>query len=321
MRTSNLGWMAGTALAMVSGAGAQPGQWTSEQRNGRLEARRGEALMLAWQITPLVRPVGGEKFQASAFLHPLCTPAGFQWTASQPADHLHHFGLWWPWKFIEVDGARYNCWEIQQGQGAHIARSVHSVAGGPDSLAWEFHNEVVIQKAGAPPLTVICETAQVTLAVDGTDAEVLDIGLRQHAAGSPVTICNYRYSGFSWRGPAAWNKDTSRLLTSEGLGRDSANGTPARWVVVSGPTPNGSASVLLMSAALDLAGVPEKLRVWDTTNQNGQAFVNFNPVADQPLPLDGVHPAVSNRQYRVVAADRLIDAAAAEAAWRQWRGK
>ena len=111
------------------------------------------------------------------------------------------------------------------------------------------------------------------------------------------------------------------MTTSEGLGRDNANGKPARWVVVSGPTPTGSASVLMMSAATELAGTPERLRVWDSKSQNGTPFVNFNPVMEKPLPLDDAHPAVSDRKYRVVAADRVINAADAEVEWLKWMGK
>jgi hypothetical protein len=251
----------------------------------------------------------------------LRTPSGFEWTTIQPADHLHHFGLWWPWKFIEVDGTRFNCWEIQEGQGGHVARSVKQLAGGPDKLEWEFNNEVVIKKTGTSPLDVIHETALVGLTMRGKDGQVLDISLRQNSAGSPVRIIDYRYSGFSWRGPASWNKDNSRMITSEGHGRDTANGQPARWVVVSGPTPNGSAAVLLMSAATEVAGTPERLRVWDSKMGNGTPFVNFNPVMKIAMPLDAAHPAVSNRKYRVIAADRVIDSAAAEAEWRKWLGK
>ena len=319
------GWLVAGALAAVlakpGALAAEPLKWMSEARDGRVEARRGGTLMFAWQSTPLANPAGGDQFKGSAFLHPLCTPSGFQWTDSQPPDHLHHFGLWWPWKFIEVGGARYNCWEIQQGQGGQVARSVRPLAGGPDQLEWEFQNDVVIHQPGEPSLTAIHETARVGLALSGADAVVIDVALRQQAAAPPVKILQHLYSGFSWRGPGSWNKDNSRITTSEGHGRDDANGTPARWVVCSGPTPHGQASVLLMSAAVDLAGAPEKLRVWDSTAQNGKPFVNFNPGTEQALPLDELHPAVAKRKYRVVAAARLLDAAAAEAAWRQWLGK
>ena len=315
-----LGAVCGALASVV--AAAQPAvPWTAVTRAGRVEARRGESLLGAWQSEPMAEPLGGAKFSASAFFHPLRTPAGFEWTAVQPADHLHHLGLWWPWKFVEVDGERYNCWEIQEGQGGHVARAVKQLDVGPERLGWEFSNEVVVRKAGGAARAVIHETATVGLALSGNDALVLDIALRQQALGSPVTIINYRYSGFSWRGCSDWNKDNSRMVTSEGHGRDDANGQPARWIVVSGPTPRGSASVLLMSAASEVAGAPERLRVWDSKTLNGTPFVNFNPVANTALPLDDAHPAVSNRKYRVLAADHLLDAAAAEAEWRKWLGK
>ena len=309
------------ALASVVAAAEPAGQWATATRAGRVEARYGGTLLCAWQSEPLTAPVGGAKFAASAFLHPLCTPAGFEWSAVQPADHLHHLGVWWPWKFIEVDGTRYNCWEIQEGQGGHVARQVKVLDPGPERLGWEFSNEVVVHPALGGPRTVIRETATVGLALRGSDALVLDIALHQQAVGSAVTIINYRYSGFSWRGCSSWNKANSRMLTSEGHNRDTANGQPARWVVVSGPSRGGSASVLMMSAASELAGSQERLRVWDSKTGDGVPFVNFNPVLNLSLPLDDAHPAVANRKYRVLAADRLLDAAQAEAEWRKWLGK
>lgn len=302
------GWLTATAAAA---------DWSTAEHDGRVEAKRGESLLLAWQRQPLAKPAGGAKFAGSAFFHPLRTPAGFEWTSVQPADHLHHFGLWWPWKFIEVSGKRYNTWEIQEGQGGWQAGPVKTVAAGPDQLAWEFRNTVMIRPQGGAPVPAIHETAKVRLAMHGTDGVALDLALDQTVADAPVTIVEYRYSGFSWRGPLSWNTTNSRMLTSEGLDREQANGKPARWVFVSGTTPQGSATVLLMSAA----ATPECLRVWDSKAQNGNPFVNFNPVTTKPLPLDADHPAVSKRRYRVIAVDRTLDAKAAEAEWRAWLGK
>jgi hypothetical protein len=76
-----------------------------------------------------------------------------------------------------------------------------------------------------------------------------------------------------------------------------------------------------MSAAAELAGTPEKLRVWDSKAHHGAPFINFNPVMGKALPLDDANPAVSNRKYRVIAADRIIAAAGAEAEWRKWMEK
>lgn len=316
-----------TTMAALAGAMAVPAAETAKPRDlavaelgGRVEARRGDEVLLGWQVKPLAEPAGGAKFAASAFFHPVRTPSGFECTTIQPADHRHHFGLWWPWKFVEVGGTRHNVWEIQEGQGGLVARDVKLLEQGPGKLAWELHNEVLVAKPGSPPRVAIRETARVTFAASA-EANAIDIDLDQQAADQPVTIVNYRYSGFSWRGPQSWNKDNSTMTTSGGHGRDNANHQAARWVVVSGPTPSGKASVLLMSAAEEIAKTPELLRVWDSKSQNGEPFVNFNPVVKQSLPLDAAHPAVAKRQYRVLLADRAIDAAAAEAEWRKWRGK
>lgn len=292
-----------------------------DEAGGVVKVRKAGDIVMVWQGRPLESPKGGAKFAGSAFLHELRTPSGFCWTAVQPADHLHHFGLWWPWKFVEVDGKRYNTWEVQEGQGAQVARSVKRLPDKDGVLGWELANEVVVREAGVPARVVIRERVGLALSWPEPDAQVLDLAIHQEAVGGAVKIVDYRYSGFSWRGPLTWKSGNSVMTTSGGKGRDDANGTPARWVMVSGDTPKGKATVLLMSAAVDLAGVEEKLRVWDSKAEGGNPFANFNPVQDVALPLDAAHPAVAKREYRVMAVDRALDAAAAEAAWRKWRGK
>jgi hypothetical protein len=310
------GWMAMAMLVGTLAAEEPAAGWNIARKGGRLAASHGSTEIFGWQEKPLANPRGGEKFAGSAFVHPLRTPSGFECTTIQPADHLHHFGLWWPWKFIEVDAQKYNCWEIQEGQGAHVAKSVKTLRGSPDPL-WEFGSDTIIKKAGAEPVVAIQELARVGLAIRG-DATVLDISISQKPADKPVSIVEYRYSGFTWRGPETWNKDNSIMITSEGRDRDHANATEARWVVVSGPAPGGFASVLILSAAVEGAGTMEKLRVWDSSASNGAPFVNFNPVQEKPLPLDDAHPAVSERKYRVIAADHKIDAAVAGEEWKNW---
>jgi len=281
------------------------------------EVRDGEKVIFSWQATPRSVAIGGKDVGFSAFVSELRTPSGFVCTYTHPTDHPHHCGIWWPWKFIQMDGVKYNVWEVQLGQGAHAARGVKVLSQDAKRHEWEFSNETVIQKKEGGPVPVIHETARVSLTT-GKDANTLDISLMQKAVDLPVTIMTNHYSGFSLRGPASWNKDNSVLTSSEGKGRDDANGTPARWVLVSGEGPDGPVSILILSAAAKQAGTPEKLRVWDSKGHSGAVFVNFNPVVDQALPLDDAHPAVSNRKYRVIAADRLIDAEAAEQEWRKW---
>lgn len=285
----------------------------------QVEFRAGGNVIFSWQGTPRSVMSGGKTVEFSAFVRELRTPSGFACISTQPADHMHHCGVWWPWKFVEVGGVKYNSWEVQHGQGAHRACGVKCLSQNDDRQEWEFSNETVIQKANGPLVPVIHETARASITA-GPDATTLDVSLMQKPAELPVTILPNHYSGFTLRGPAAWNKDNSVLTSSEGKGREDANGTPARWLLLNGQGTEGPVSILILSAAAKLAGKPEKLRVWDSKNHNGAVFVNFNPVADQPLPLDDAHPAVSTRKYRILAADRRIDPATAEQEWRNWLG-
>ena len=304
-------------------------EWSATEADGKFEGRFGGELQASWQRDLTVNPPGGDAFRSSAFLHPLTTPSGFVWTQGQPGDHPHHAGLWWPWKFVEVEGQSYVTWEIQQGQGAHVARDVRVIHDGPDYLQWEFHNETVIRKPGddaGPPVTdgipVIREVAHVRLSREGDDANVFDVVLKQEAIiDTPVSLPTNHYSGFSWRGPHSWNANTSTLITSEGHDRSNANGQPARWLLITGPTDDGEATVLIMSAAADIADAPEHLRIWDPSMYGGVPFINFNPVAKEKLTLNEDTPAAANRQYRVIAADRVITADEAEKTWRDWRDK
>lgn len=290
-----------------------------ENNKGRVHFPSVQAPVFSWQKDPMTDPKGGAKFNISAFVYPLATPSGFVCTDIQPDDHLHHLGIWWPWKFVEVDGKKFNTWEIQQGQGAHRAKSVKEISRTENSAAWEVNNETFIKQGDAEPEVVIHETGRIAITVSGTDT-VLDITIDQKAADRLVVIGKYRYSGFTWRGPETWNKDNSTMLSSEGKGRDNANGTAARWLLMNGTSPKGAVSVLILSQAQIIAGTPEKIRVWGSNDHNGTPFVNFNPVFDKALPLDDANPAVSKRSYRVIAADRAINATEAEAEWKKWTG-
>jgi len=289
-------------------------------KDGSIGAKSTETVLL-WRNMPAPLTGNLAKFSTSGYFQSLRTPAGFELLDVHPADHPHHCGLWWPWKYIEVNGKRYNTWEVQENQGAHVAKSAKRIDADKNGLKWELTCESMVKLPEAAPSTAIVENTLISLADVSPDTRVLDIDIQQKAAAAPVTIVNYRYSGFSWRGPASWQKENSTMTTSGGKNRDDANGTPARWVVVSGSTPKGMASMLMMSAASDLAGKEENLRVWDSKTMNGTPFVNFNPVMCKPLPLDEKTSAVSHRKYRIIVADRVIDAAGAEAAWREWMGK
>jgi len=311
--------MLGIGLLLALPAWAE---FEAVDRDGRIEIRDGEKLVFGWQVAPLDNPKGGEVFAASAFIHPLCTPSGFELTSIQPDDHLHHLGLWWPWKMLTVDGKKHITWEMQEKQGQHVAVAAKVVEKSADEVLIEATNRSLIGEAGVDRRPVLDEQVRLRFFRIGKDAYGLDIHITQQPVrGIDVTVTRYHYSGLSWRGASEWTKENSVMLTSAGLDRDHANGNPANWVTVEGTTPRGRATMLMMSAAAKDDGRAERLRVWDSKMHGGAPFVNFNPVMGDSIALKPEHKEVSDRHYRLVIADRSIAADEVDRLWGEWGGR
>ncbi|MEO0453902.1 MAG: PmoA family protein [Verrucomicrobiota bacterium] len=267
---------------------------------------------VAYQAAPLSKPQGGAKFQGSHFIHPLKTPSGFTVTCLQPKDHLHHFGLWWPWKFIETGGRKILCWELQKGEGLIQAKSAKPIAHG-----LETHSIYLDRKAPDGPEVQIHEYTKIITSNpinQPAAGYTLDLIISQETAGEEIiTIPAYQYSGFAFRGNAQWKKGTSSILTSTGNDRDTANGTPAAWARVEGNTRKGETAGVLIMSHPENPHFPEKLRTWDK-QYRGAVFINFNPVQDQPLSIKPGTPLT--RRYRLFIYDGTLSSTEAEDLWK-----
>lgn len=296
-----------------------------KDHQGRIEIHDDGKLVFGWQSSPLKQPVGGEEFAGSAFIHPLRTPSGFDLTVIQPADHKHHFGVWWPWKLLTVEGEKYNTWELQNGQGRHVAGSASIVTQSKDEVVLKLMNHSEIKVAGAKYESVLKELTTLRFSRFNKDAYVIDLHIQQSPVkGKKVEVTQYRYSGFSWRGSASWNKDNSQMRTSGGHHRDNANSQPAHWAMVDGDkekaaAKGGRATMLVMSAASKNNGTPERLRVWNSSMHGGSPFINFNPVMKVSQPMLDQQKEVADRRYRLIVADRAIAPDEAEKLWQAWK--
>ncbi len=271
--------------------------------------------VLEYQATPLVNPKGGEKFSGSNFIHPLKTPSGFVVTETQPADHMHHFGLWWPWKFLKVGEEKVLFWELQKGEGV-----IQAVESQKTESGFTAKSIYLDKKSGDEPQVVLNETVECTVSavtekpVRGYD---LDIKITQKVAvDQPVEVVKYRYSGFTYRGTAAWNRKNSTLLTSEGKSRKDSHTTRAKWVRVEGEAKEGKKAGVLMMSAPSNHQHPERLRTWNGLMHHGAFFINMNPVQEASWKLKKDEDCV--RQYRVHVYDGSLSAEEAEAMWQHY---
>jgi hypothetical protein len=301
----------GRMLLMMVVAGAAFAGETGEHLLIKVDGRE----LVTYQAKPMSNPAGGDKFKGSNFIHPLKTPSGFVVTDSQPADHLHHFGLWWPWKYVGTDNRKVLCWELQQNDGIIEAKESALTDGG--FTAGSVYTD---RKVPGGPKALLHETLNVNLSeITDTPASgyFMDLEIVHEIPGkTPLTIHAHHYSGFAIRAARSWNRDNSTLLTSEGKNRDDSNTTCARWVRLEGDAgEKKTAGVLLMSRP-DNPRHPEHLRTWDSKTHNGALFINFNPVQEEPLRIEPGKKLTRN--YRVFVYDGMLSAEAAEVLWKEY---
>ncbi len=270
---------------------------------------------IGYQARPMSNPLGGERFAGSNFIHPLQTPAGFTVTRIQPR-HRHHFGLWWPWKYVETDGRRVLFWELQHGEGRveaqeseltengftafSVYRDFTAPDGAPDILIHERLNATVSDLVQAPAHGYFL------------DMEII----HENVTEAPLTITQHHYSGFAIRGTADWDRHTSIISTSEGEDRDSSNETPGRWVRIEGEADGDARAGLVMMSHPSNPRHPERLRTWNSGQSDGAVFVNFNPVQQESDRIDPGETFVRN--YRVFVYDGTITDEEAEALWQTY---
>ena len=131
-----------------------------KESDSRIEIVEDGKTVFGWQIKPPKEPLGGiEKFPISAYVHPLAPPSGFVLTDVQPHDHLHHLGVWWPWKQVTVDGKKHITWELQNGEGRHVAKSAEVNSKTDDAVAITAYNVAVSNQLGDQELRVLSARA------------------------------------------------------------------------------------------------------------------------------------------------------------------
>jgi hypothetical protein len=288
-----------------------------EKNNGTLRIARDGKVLLEYRFQPLANPRGGERFAGSNFIHPLKTPSGVCITGFQPDDHLHHFGLWWPWKMIRVDGREIITWELQKGEGLVQAREA-----APTDAGFMAESDYIDRTAPDGPLVILKEEARVAVAdfaETSANGYYLDISISQRCATDrPVEISKYRYSGFSIRATPEWNKDNSTILTSAGKGRYDANFTRACWIQAEGAVPDSGTAGFIIMGHPGNHSHPELLRTWDTQH-DGAVFINFNPVqqASWHLQPGGAY----TRRYRLFVYDGELDTTQIAHLWEEYENE
>lgn len=285
-----------------------------ENDQGVLSFFQNNAEVMRYNARTVYPPEGvDERFKRSGFIHPLFSPDGFVLTQIQPQDHLHHYGIWNPWTNTTFRDETVDFWNLRKLEGTVVHAGINNVEQGPvfaslnvshDHIAWPESTRQVIAMSEEQTMRVIAATESFFI----IDFEFVLTPREQ------ITLEEFRYGGFVFRGTDTWNRHNTSFFTSEGLDRDQADGERAFWCVITGDTPKGKAGVLLMGHPANF-NHPEPVRVWpsDANAGNGDIFINFSPTRNTSWPLRANESY--RLGYRLVVFTNEMDPATARAHW------
>jgi hypothetical protein len=283
----------------------------------------GEKKVLDYHHAYMEAPDGVDPlYGKSGFIHPLYSPEGNIMTRIQPRDHYHHYGIWNPWTKTIVDGQEVDFWNLALGEGTVRFAGLISETAGELFSGFTVRQEHVNFKARGPDQVAINETWEVKnfpVEIEGRTCWLIDFtSTLNNPLDSAIELSAYRYGGgIGWRATAAWNKDNSRILTSEGKTRKDADGTHARWCKVEGWFPTGISSGILFCSHPGNRAHPEPMRVWpEDANDRGDVFFEFCPIRHQKWMIYSGKDYVL--KYRMLVFDGEITPEIAESVWQSY---
>jgi len=290
------------------------------KKDGNLNLQLEDKAILSYRYEMTYPPNGVDSiFKKSGYIHPILTPKGDTLTRIQPPDHYHHYGLWGPWTHTRIDTTRVDFWNLGEGMGTVLFKEFKETNEGTVFSSFTASQEHIDFKTEAAPQVALNEDLQVKLWDLGReDRYMLDYTTSFNSPlENGILFEAYRYGGgIGLRFNERWKADNCSVLTSEGKDRLSADGTNARWCIVSGESSDGKGTngILFMSHPKNRMH-PEPMRIWpiDGNNGRGDMFFEFCPIRHEEWKIEPNQGYELN--YRMVVFDGELKAEEAEAYW------
>lgn len=294
--------------------------WANKE-NGNLQLNSvGNNPLVTYRHEMTYPPEGVDSiFKKSGYIHPIITPKGDTLTRIQPPDHWHHYGLWGPWTHTRIDTTRVDFWNLGEGMGTVLFKEFKDTSSGEVFSSFTAAQEHIDFKTEAAPQVALNEDLEVRLWNLGrVDRYMFDYNTTfKSPLENGILFEAYRYGGgIGLRFNERWKADNCSVLTSEGEDRLTADGTNARWCIVSGTSSdgNGTNGILFMSHPENRMH-PEPMRIWpiDGNNGRGDMFFEFCPIRHEEWKIESNTEYKLN--YRMVVFDGELEADEAEAYW------
>ncbi len=296
---------------------------SEHKENGNIQLVLENNTAVSYRYEMTYPPEGVDSvYKKSGYIHPILTPKGDTLSRIQPPDHYHHYGMWGPWTHTQIDSQQVDFWNLGDRKGTVLFKKFNDTDSGgvfASFNAVQEHIDLLTQKE---PQVALNENLEVTLwDLKRNDRYMFDYNSNfSSPLNEGILFEAYRYGGgIGMRFTERWKADNCSVLTSEGKDRLTADGTSARWCIVSGESADGTGKngILFMSHPENRAH-PEPMRVWpiDANGGRGDMFFEFCPIRHEEWQIE------PNKEYelkyRMVVFDGNLNADEAEAYWQSF---
>ncbi|MBS0000994.1 MAG: PmoA family protein [Cyclobacteriaceae bacterium] len=280
--------------------------------------------ILSYQFREKMPPEGVDPvFRRSAFIHPIWSPSQTVLSRIQPEDHYHHYGIWNPWTKTKYRGEEIDFWNLGEKQGTVRFKGLISRVEGPVYGEMNILQDHIKLMDGTMEETVLHEKWSIRAWKLGKKDKfwLIDFtSILNCAEDSPLELTAYRYGGgIGFRAAEYWTSENTSVLTSEGRTREEADGSRAKWCMVSAGNENSlnEPGILFLSHSLNHEH-PEPMRVWpsDANEGRGDLFFEFCPIRHNDWILEPGKEYALN--YRLLVFDNPISADEAELYWKSF---
>jgi hypothetical protein len=294
-----------------------------EKNNGDLQLLKANVPLLTYRYGMTYPPEGVDSiFSKSGYIHPLLSTSGDTLSRIQPPDHYHHYGIWGPWTHTQIEGERVDFWNLVERQATVLFKDFKETFSGKVFGGFKAHQEHInLQDSGDKRIALNEDLEVKVWDLGRSDRYMVDyISNFTSPLENGILFEAYRYGGgLGMRFTERWHKDNCVVLTSEGKDRLTADGTNARWCMVTGESADGKGTngILFLSYPENRAH-PEPMRVWpiDGNGGRGDMFFEFCPIRHEEWKIE---PNKDYRlKYRMVVFDGKLTAGEAESYWKSF---
>jgi len=301
---------------------AQSQQVTFQESSKGMDFLLDGKLVLSYQMTKEPVPSGIKNaYSKSGFIHPIQSPSGQVLSRIQPADHYHHYGIWGPYTRATIGGREVDFWNLGDEKGrvdfSHVI-SKKQAGGAAELTVRQNHIDL---KAPAQSQLAMEEDLRIKVKPADKGRYFVDYtSTLQTDIAEGILLDDYRYGGgIGFRATEVWGDANSTILTSEGKDRATADGSNARWILVTGQSDHssGKSGILFMSHNTNQAH-PEPLRVWPSGQYEGKGnvFIEFCPIRHTSWEIQpGKRYSLT---YRILVFDGELTVQEADNYWKSF---